>query len=142
MGQGKFVSVQQSIFRIKGVHSFGVIGDPGCEGSVQRDVPRSRRGSTPTHPQSWHRPLRCRSGGCRPPHLRIWSGHGRRVNRIPFPDGARWRVLPKCFRRWPPRSTTMPVAFSLYWSIPRPLRIRQRPSFLEKGCLSREGDQL
>jgi len=32
MGQGKFVSVQQSIFRIKGVHSFGVIGDPGCEG--------------------------------------------------------------------------------------------------------------
>lgn len=32
MGQGKIVSVQQPILRMEGVHSIGIIGDPGCEG--------------------------------------------------------------------------------------------------------------
>lgn len=32
MGQGKMIAVQQPVFRVEGVHSIGVIGDPGCEG--------------------------------------------------------------------------------------------------------------
>ena len=32
MAHGKIISVQQPILRAEGVHSIGVIGDPGCEG--------------------------------------------------------------------------------------------------------------